>query len=178
MADTDRREFLKSGIKVLGVCACAGGLATMLNSCEFYKELQPSWLGITKEINIDKDIDFAASGIKKDYFDKYIGYGVKIRIPDVNYGIPLVLVRKSKDEIMCFSTLCTHDNCFGDDISVPRGYFDRPGMEGYRLIQCNCHGSHFDPWQNGKAVEGPAEKPLKQFRTEYDNSTRILKIFF
>ncbi len=177
MEDKNRREFLSLGIKTIGICTCATGLATLLNSCEFYNEIQPSSQGITKIINIDTDIDYKSNKIEREYFD-FKGFGVKIRIPDVNYGVPLILVRMSDEKIICFSSLCTHDNCFGDEVTAPTGYFDRPDLADYRLIVCSCHGSQFDPWQEGKAILGPAEKPLKQFKTEYDNTTKILKIFF
>lgn len=175
----NRRDFIKGGMKTLGVCTCAGTLASMLNSCEFYSELQPANQQITKSINLDTDIDYEASGVKKEIFEKRPGYGVKVRFSDANYGIPVIIVRKSAEEYVCFSSLCTHDNCFGDDVTVPKGYFEnKPSFFKYRLIKCNCHGSLFDPWEGGKPVEGPAEKPLKQFPTEFDKNTRILKIFF
>lgn len=174
----NRRGFLKTGIKTLGVCACAGGLATLLNSCEFYDELQPASRGITKKINIDTDIDYAAQKIKREYFENK-GYGVKVQMPDVNYGIPLILVRMAKDEIACFSSLCTHDNCFGDEVTPPKGYFpNRPALSDYRLIICSCHGSQFDPWNEGKPAKGPAEKALKRYKTEYNIDTKILEIYF
>lgn len=177
MKNKHRREFMELGVKTLGFCFCAGGISSLLNSCEFYSEIQASSQGVTKVINIDTDIDYQANDMERDYFD-FKGYGAKIRIPDVNYGVPLILVRKDPDTILCFSSLCTHDNCFGDEITAPSGYFDNPELAGYRLITCNCHGSHFDPWQDGKAIEGPAEKPLKQFKTEFDKNTNLLTIYF
>ncbi len=80
--------------------------------------------------------------------------------------------------ISCFSTLCTHDNCFGDDVLIPTGYVFMDGKKYNPVIQCGCHGSQFDVFQNGKAVVGPAEKSLKRFPTEFNPETNILTIKF
>lgn len=173
----DRRNFLKSTAGVVASCTCASSLAASLTSCESYTALETPSQGIEKKVNIDTDLTFPFPLTKATFKKK--GYGAKITFPDVNYGIPLILVRMDENTIDCYSTLCPHDNCFGNDVSAPTGYFDSPeGYKAFRLIKCACHGSRFDPFQDGKAVTGPAEKPLKKFPTSFDKETNILTIKF
>ena len=176
-----RREFFKQSAKTVAVCACVSSVTALLNSCEYYSALEPASQGVDKKVSIspdNKDLKYPA-GVTFKTFQQKKGYGAKIRFPDVNYGIPLILVRMTPyEDIACFSSLCTHDNCFGNDVSCPSGYYETPGLKDARLIQCGCHGSKYDPFQNGKAVVGPAEKPLKQFPTEFNKETGILTIKF
>jgi len=158
-----RRDFLKKGLAGLGVCVCSSSLISALQSCESFTEFSAPGQGITKELNIASEIDFPNEMDRK--LLKMIGYGVKVKFDDANFSIPVIILRLSEDEMACFSSLCTHDNCFGDDITPSLGYFETPEQfKEYRYIICGCHGSRFDPFQNGKAVTGPAEKPLKRSR--------------
>lgn len=171
----NRRKFLEKSGKFIVAGVCSTALAQILSSCETYSPLETT-AGIDKVVNIDTDLTFPPP-LTRQLFDKK-GFGAKIRFSDVNYGIPVILVRIDADNIYCFSSLCTHDNCFGDDVSVPKGYYDTPSLSSYRLINCACHGSQYDPFQGGKVVTGPAEKALKQFPTKYDKVTHLLTISF
>ena len=173
----DRRNFLKNSAGAVATCACASALGAALTSCETYTALDEPSQGIEKIVNIDTDLTFPIP-LTKELFKKK-GFGAKITFPDVNYGIPIILVRIDENTIDCYSTLCPHDNCFGNDVTAPKGYYDSPAsFKDFRLIYCSCHGSRFDPFQNGKAVTGPAEKPLKKFPTSFDKETNILTIKF
>ncbi len=167
--NNSRREFLINLTKSLGVCSCAAIAGSILSSCENFTELTASSQGITKVIDITSPTDIPKE-LHRNLLQS-IGGGGKAVFDDANYSIPVILVRVSETEIACFSSLCTHDNCYGDDLSVPIS-MDRP------LISCGCHGSTFDPHENGKAVVGPAEKPLKQFKTSFVKETNILTIEF
>ena len=173
----DRRDFLKSSAGVVASCTCASALGSTLTSCESYTALETPSQGIDKKVNIDTDLTFPFPLTKETFKKK--GFGAKITFPDVNYGIPLILVRIDENTIDCYSTLCPHDNCFGNDVAAPKGYYETPpSYKDFRLITCACHGSRFDPFQEGKAVTGPAEKPLKKFPTSFDKETNILTIKF
>lgn len=173
----DRRDFLKSSVGVVASCTCASSLAASLTSCESYTALETPSQGIEKKVNIDTDLTYPFP-MTKSFFNTHNGAGAKITFPDVNYGIPLIIVRMDEKTFDCYSTLCPHDNCFGNDVAIPKGYYDDPKYQDNRLIICACHGSRFDPWQDGKAVTGPAEKPLKKFPTSFDKETNILTIKF
>ena len=69
---------------------------------------------------------------------------------------PLVLVRNEKDEIKCFSNVCTH-----------RGniVINDPGK--YRNLVCGYHGRKFD--LNGKFMSMPEFQDVKDFPTECDH---------
>ncbi|MDD3125483.1 MAG: Rieske (2Fe-2S) protein [Candidatus Kapabacteria bacterium] len=171
-----RRNFLKNSGKIIVGAACYSTMSAILTSCESYTELVTPSQGIDKIVNIDTDLTFPKP-LTQALFEKK-GFGAQIRFPDVNYGIPLILVRIDDNTIACYSSLCSHANCFGDELSIPKGYYESDSLKGYRLITCGCHGSQFDPFQNGKAVTGPAEKSLKRYPTEFDKETRLLTIKF
>lgn len=60
---------------------------------------------------------------------------------------PIALYRISDSEFVALYLQCTHQGC-----EV------RPHNT---VLSCPCHGSEYDP--KGKVLEGPAERPLKQF---------------
>jgi len=62
---------------------------------------------------------------------------------------PVILVRQ-EDRYQAFSAVCTHLRCYV-----------RPSKH---FMLCPCHGSTFG--LDGKALRGPAEQPLKRYRTE------------
>ena len=161
--ENKRRRFLKDSVKVLGGCVCAATVLPLVQSCENYIRKESPASGITIEIDVTE----------YDYLMNRINYGVKFAFEGVNYGIPVLVTRLSETEFACFSTLCTHAHCSGEDMKPPLGNF---GIFAY--IQCNCHGSQFDPYNDGKPVKGPAERALKQFPTSFDPGTNILSIEF
>lgn len=58
----------------------------------------------------------------------------------------LVLTQPSEGDFRAFIAICSHQGC------------NITGVEGDRIV-CMCHGSKFD--LDGRAVEGPAKRPLK-----------------
>lgn len=157
-----RREFLIKTARLLGASACTIA-ALSASGCENFVEKSGPSEGIVVKFDISDE---------ENLRDR-IGWGVLKSFPGVNYGIEVILVRLSEEEFVCFSSMCTHAHCSGEKMSMPMGNYD-----GFRVISCECHGSQFDPFQNGKPIDGPAEKPLKQFDTEFDKETNILSIYF
>ncbi len=71
---------------------------------------------------------------------------------------PVLLRKEEKEEYTAVLLLCTHKACTVD----PAG----------SVLRCPCHGSQFS--QHGKVLSGPAEDPLKTYRTEQtENEVRI-----
>ncbi len=85
----------------------------------------------------------------------------KIFLPkDLNEGINFfneVIVYKNKNDIIVFSSRCTHLGCKIDKI------------ESNHLV-CKCHGSKYS--YNGKVLKGPANKDLTKLNIQFDNSAQ------
>lgn len=70
----------------------------------------------------------------------------------------LYVVRLSFSRFAAVSPVCTHKGCL-------------VGM-GENIFKCPCHGSKYS--LDGSLISGPAEKPLRSFRTQYlETSVRI-----
>ncbi len=159
MDKINRRDFIRSNFQIFGISAIASSIP-LLFSCEMHTELVQPTLGIRIDIDLNQEEEI--SKLK-------IGWGILKRYPKVNNGIPIIIVRIGAEHYTCFSSLCTHDSCFGKNLFVqPRR----------SIIACECHGSEFDAANHGKVLKGPAEKPLKEFPVEFDPETKILSIFF
>lgn len=154
-----RRQFILDTAKALGLCSLT--IAT-ISSCEEYLVKSTPSTGVVEEVDISKEPQL-----------QKIGYGILKSVKKANYGVPVIIMRLPEDEFVCFSSLCTHDHCFGPDLTLPKGNFP-----GFKEIICQCHGSRFDPYNHAKITMGPAEKPLKEFKTEFNKELSILKIFF
>jgi rieske iron-sulfur protein len=57
--------------------------------------------------------------------------------------------------VTAFSATCTHLCCTVSDW-VPQPF----GRDPYGYLLCPCHRSHFNPWDEGKVLFGPAARPL------------------
>ena len=70
-------------------------------------------------------------------------------------GNPAVLVRLQSGDFVAYSAVCTHQRC----------------TVGYRdgQLACPCHGSVFDPANNGQVVSPPAQRPLPEIPVEVRN---------
>lgn len=174
MKDGTRRDFLEDSVKILGTISLISSLTFLLNSCESYWEADDETE--TKEEILDlKD--------KKYSRLNSIGQGIMVIFGKANYGVPVIIVKIAEGLYKCYSSMCTHNNCFGKQaltfFEIPDSNIRPPmGSTGdNRHIVCTCHGSRFDAFNDGKVVKGPAERPLKQFRTEFDSENKILKLY-
>ena len=155
----ERRDFMKKGLALLGLCPATVAAVSGLVSCEFDREKNQGLTGGMVEFDTNPEETLTR-----------IGGSVIQRWTHVNFGIPIIIVRIADDAFACFSSLCTHANCFGDDLRLPR-----PGRTD---IVCYCHGSRFDPFDHGNPIKGPAEKALKEFPSKFDAATGLLEIYF
>jgi Rieske Fe-S protein len=166
-----RREFFKKSLLWTGIALVP--LPALIQSCETYKELTAPAAGQSRLVDIhqmDEKLGFPPL--------EYVGVGIFQKFPRLNYGIPVLIIRikeeEAEDSFVCYSSMCTHAHCFGPDkISQP---ISNVGEDS--LIICSCHGSKYDPFHGARVVHGPAEKPLKQFRTLYHSDTGMVEIFF
>jgi Rieske Fe-S protein len=58
---------------------------------------------------------------------------------------------KAADGVLVYTSICTHAGC---DVT---GW-----LRDTKVLECPCHGSHFDPKNNGAVVTGPASRELPQ----------------
>ncbi len=165
-----RRDFLKDNIGLLGIGIGSGAMLSALSSCEEFLQKQPTSSGVTREFCIDDEDDENKKRLNR------IGYGILKYFEKLNYGIPVIVIRIEENTFVTYSAMCTHEHCIMRDYitELPAGTFD----EIFKRIKCNCHGSSFDPYNNGAVITGPAEKPLKQFPTHFNSETNIITIEF
>lgn len=174
MKKNTRRDFLNISVTILGTISLSAPITLLMNSCENYWENTDN-SGI---IEIELDLND-----KKYSRLNSIGQGIIISFGKANYGVPVILVKIAESNYKCYSSMCTHNNCFGVQaltfLEIPNSNVRPPiGMTGdNRHIVCTCHGSRFDAFDNAKVLQGPAERPLKQYKTEFNAETKVLKLF-
>ncbi len=76
--------------------------------------------------------------------------GSAIKFEDA--GNRAVLVHLQSGDFVAYSAICTHQGC---EVAYRNGQ-----------LACPCHGSVFDPANNGKVVTPPAETPLPEIPVE------------
>jgi arsenite oxidase small subunit len=67
-------------------------------------------------------------------------------------GQPAVLVHLQSGDFVAYSAVCTHQGC---TVTYRNGQ-----------LACPCHGSVFDPANNGQVISPPANRPLPQIPVE------------
>lgn len=179
----NRRKFMIQGAGLSGLVCLGSGALSLLNSCDSFTEKIVVPFGISIEIDVKKDLyPIIQSLSKQAKYHDYIGYGIIKNVQGANYEIPVIIVKTGTDLFKCYSSMCTHMNCFGDESfqeldRTKNNSNIRPPV-GDSIIACQCHGSQFDASQDGKAVQGPAERALKQYACSYEINTGILTIKF
>jgi thiosulfate dehydrogenase [quinone] large subunit len=76
-------------------------------------------------------------------------------------GTPAVLFR-TKNGVFAYSAICTHQGC---TVSY---------KSSNKTLHCPCHGAEFDPFGNGKAVQGPARDPLSAVKVKIEGNWVVL----
>jgi len=180
---TDRRKFIIHGAGIAGVVCLSGGVLSLLNSCDSFTDKTVQPFGVNLELDVRKDLyPLILSLSKQAKYHDYIGFGIIKNVIGANYGIPVIITKTGTDIFKCFSSMCTHMNCFGDesfqDADRTKNISNIRPPVGDNIIVCQCHGSRYDASLDGKAVQGPAERSLKQYPCFYDAGTGILTIKF
>lgn len=132
---------------------------------------------------VDIDLTNERSDVLNFSVLNYLGSGVTKQFPQINYGIPVIIVRVKKenkvDDFKCFSGMCTHDQCFGKDkVRAPLKIETLPQNIKVCRVVCTCHGSEFNLLDGGKVLKGPAEKPLREFKCEFFPQSNTLRIHY
>jgi Rieske Fe-S protein len=81
--------------------------------------------------------------------------GSALEFTDETTGQQAVLVHLESGDFAAYSAICTHRGC-------TVGYSDGN-------LSCPCHGSVFDPANDGAVVNGPATEPLPAIPVEVRN---------
>ena len=76
-------------------------------------------------------------------------------------GEPGVLVRLEDKSYVAYSAVCTHQGCAVQGADGP-------------LLECPCHGSVFDPADDGAPLEGPAGAPLARIEVRETDEGVVL----
>jgi Rieske Fe-S protein len=170
-SEINRRKFIIDATKLAGLAALGATSLSLLSSCESFDEVtgganEPTVIPLS-------DITFPKLPTKKPASGTIKSFQGK------NYGIPVIIVKlpDKENEYACYSSLCTHNNCFGSE-ELSKSKVRPPQTKQIFEIVCDCHGSKFDAYNHGKVTQGPAEKPLKEFPTKYDSETKMLTIYF
>ncbi len=77
-------------------------------------------------------------------------------------GTPVTIFRTGDTTFRTFSRICTHQGC------------TTSWNDSNDQFRCPCHGSRFS--ETGGVVQGPAERALPEFDTEYDAENNRLLI--
>jgi Rieske Fe-S protein len=84
-----------------------------------------------------------------------VAAGSALEFTDEPTGQPAVLVHLDSGDFAAYSAVCTHRGC-------TVGYSDGK-------LACPCHGSVFDPTNDGAVVNGPATQPLPEIPIQVRN---------
>lgn len=85
------------------------------------------------------------------------GEALAFRLPDQSSGI---VFQTNGGKLRALSAKCTHSGCIVE------------WQQGKDLINCPCHGSRFDV--TGNVLNGPATKPLGQFKVVAKGSDALI----
>lgn len=147
------RRFLIKSLSLLGITVASGaGLQVAFSGCESDKKKTSNdsiLYDITGEVSLST-----------------VGGAVKVSIPELNNGKPVLMIRTTSESFIVMSAICTHLGC---DVNLP----DKAGG----TIDCPCHGSQFSA-EDGRVVHGPADSPLKTFTSSFNPSKNTLTIWF
>lgn len=77
-------------------------------------------------------------------------------------GEPAIVYRPSKNKVVAFSTVCTHQGCI---VNID---------EKNKKLICPCHGAEFDLIHGGAVITGPASRPLLQVAVQISGNSILL----
>ena len=83
-----------------------------------------------------------------------------LRIQPVGMADPVLVLAREGDGYDAVSPVCTHKECI---VNAEGG-----------LLVCPCHGSTYD--REGAVLEGPAERPLRRFRTRTEEGVLVIDL--
>lgn len=154
---SDRRDFIATAAKTVGITLCGLALGSLVQSCEqdSVRPADATPTGSSVLLDITKEPELAAQG-----------GAIKRTFDSNNNGAPVIVIRLDATSFVAFSAVCTHQ---GSIINLP--------APGSNVMVCPRHEEEF-LITNGAPQTDTAPRPLQAFATVYDPSTQILKITF
>lgn len=153
----DRREFLSTSLKTVGISLCAFAIGSLAQSCESDivrpANVQPTGEQVTIYLTSEPDLNSNGGAIKR-------AFGT------VNGGNPVIVIRLSETEFVAFSSVCTHK---GEIINLPKA--------GSNVMVCPRHDEEF-LITNGAPQTDTAPSPLRQFPVQFNSASMTLVITF
>ncbi len=148
---SNRRTFLFQSGSFLGLSIIAGGISSMLTSCE--QSQTPNTGPAETTIKL---ADYPALANINGF--------TMLTVPGKSDG-PVLIIKKSTTEYSVLSTYCPHEGCIVTE----------PDM-ALKAIYCDCHGSKFD--LTGKVLKGPSNYPLQAYTYTLDGTNTMMTIKF
>ncbi len=154
-----RREFLRTG-GVAIACTCLSGLC--FNRCSPFSSVSSTYLVPSEDYWIEQGQ--IVLDLKKTANLSSIGGAVKLEFDHPGDGTPakIILIHADEANYLAFANRCTHN---GKELD-----YDHSAKK----LKCVSRHSEFD--MNGKVLKGNAENPLKNYATDRDGDTLIIKI--
>ncbi len=145
-----RREFVQLTGSILIASMTSSTLFALLHGCakEDSNPVQPQQ-GTTFTIRLSEHPELSQVGGFKTF--------------TVN-STPIIVFRTGQTTFKTLSLVCTHQGCTINWVNSSMQF------------QCPCHGSKFD--KDGNVIQGPANKNLQSYRTEYKSDTNEVVIYF
>ena len=163
------RRTLFSAVAGFGVLAATGGpvLAQdadvpapgdILVNAKTSAVLKPADVDGTAKVNLLAYAQDASGKIKKGNKNKI----VLVRIDPATIGGESE--GRGVDGLMAYSAICTHAGCEIKAFDAATG-----------IMKCPCHGSEFDPANNGVVEMGPAKHRLASLAIAVENDQIVIK---
>ena len=148
---SNRRDFIKSSMTIIGFGLLASSASTLLSSCE-------------KSENTTNNPPSKITLNLSDYpeLTQVNSFAFPI-IPGKNAGMPIIIIRNTETEFIVLTSKCSHQGC----------QVGKPDMTN-KSITCPCHGSKYN--LQGGIINGPTTSPLKKFNSTYNSANNTLEI--
>ncbi len=157
MNTSDRRAFITTAAKTVGLSLCAIAIGSLVQSCESDSvspaNVTPTGDVVTLDVSAEADLSTNGGAIKRTFGNN-------------NNGAPVIVIRITDTTFMAFSAVCTHQ---GAIIGLPKS--------GSNVMICPKHEEEF-LITDGSPQTDTAPRPLQSFPTAYNASTHILSITF
>lgn len=168
IAGINRRQMF-SALAGFGALAAAGGPALaqesdvpavgdILVNSKGGAVLTPADIDGTAKINVIAYAQDAAGNVKKGNKNKI----VLVRIDPATIGGESE--GRGVDGLLAYSAICTHAGCEIKAFDAATG-----------ILKCPCHGSTFDPANNGVVEKGPAKHRLASLVIAVENDQIVIK---
>ena len=144
----ERLDFIK---KCGALCLGGAVISQLLQSC------QATHTAVTEQVGNNLKVKKSEFVITKDGVSSFRSFVV---LHDDKLKFPIYLNRINETEYSALWMECTHQ---GVELSANGDY-----------LSCSAHGSEFDKF--GKVTEGPANRPLRTFKTTSENDFILISL--